>query len=193
MDAYTNRYIESVFEGQDKMMNLDRFNQDNKDIDRIESSLETLPFFADKRMVVLEYLDLFNSKNKAKMERIMEKLKNIPETTVCMILEDKADKRSKLYKLVKDKGTFHDFTYLSEKELIQYVARELKKHGLKISSYDARHFIDTVGYELRAIAKEVHKLIDYMGADEIVTKKPLMRSAPGIWSQRSLNSWILSV
>lgn len=44
IDVYKERIVESIFEGQDKMMNFDQFNQDNKDIDKIESSLETLPF-----------------------------------------------------------------------------------------------------------------------------------------------------
>ncbi len=173
IDVYKERIVDNVFDGQDKMMNFDQFNQDNKDIDKIESSLETLPFFADKRVVLLDYLDLFNSKNKSKNERVHDGLKKLSESTMCLIVEEKVDKRSKLYKLVKEKGTIVEFNFLSEKELIQYIARELKKAEMNISSYDARYLIDTVGYELRSVAKEVSKLIDYMGHDQIVTREAI--------------------
>lgn len=170
IDVYRERMVKTIFDGQDAMMNFDQFNQDNKDIDKIESSLETLPFFADKRVVLLENLDLFNAKNKSRNERITNALKNLPESTICIIIDDKIDKRSRLYKLTKDKGHIAEFGFLSEKELIQYIARELKKVNMNISTGDARYLVDTVGYELRSIAKEVSKLIDYMGHDQVVTK-----------------------
>jgi DNA polymerase-3 subunit delta len=62
------------------------------------------------------------------------------------------------------------FSFLTEKELIHYVARKLSKANMKISSRDGKFFIDTVGYELRVISKEVSKLIDYIGDHEIATK-----------------------
>lgn len=170
IDVYVKRFIDTIFEGQDKMMNFDQFNMDNKDIDKIESSLETLPFFADKRVVLLENLDLFNAKNKAKNERVTTALSKLSDSTICFVVEDKIDKRNKLYKLINKNGLVNVFGFLSEKELIQYVARELNKADIKISSFDGKFFIDTVGYELRAISKEVSKLVDYVGSNEVATK-----------------------
>ena len=170
IDVYVKRFVDTIFEGQDKMMNFDQFNLDNKDIDKIESSLETLPFFADKRVVLLENLDLFGAKNKARNERITSALSKLSDSTICFIVEDKIDKRNKLYKYVNKSGTVNVFSFLSEKELIQYVARELSKSDIKISSGDGKFFIDTVGYELRVISKEVHKLVDYVGRNEIATR-----------------------
>jgi len=173
IDVYLNRFINLIFEGQDKMMNLDEFSQDSCNIDKIESSLETLPFFATKRVVVLKNLDLFNAKNKAKNERITTMIKQLSDSTICFIVEDKIDKRSKLYKTIKEKGVISVFGFLTEKELVQYVARELNKSKIKISAYDAKYLIETVGYELRSISKEVSKLIDYVGNNEVATKKDI--------------------
>lgn len=173
IDVYVKRFVDTIFEGQDKMMNFDQFNLDNKDIDKIESSLETLPFFADKRVVLLENLDLFGAKNKSRNERITNALSKVSDSTICFIVEDKIDKRNKLYKLVNKSGTFNVFSFLTEKELIQYVARELSKANIKISSGDGKYFIDTVGYELRAISKEVHKLVDYVGSNEVATRQDI--------------------
>lgn len=173
MDIYLKRFTESIFEGQDKMMNLDFFDQENKDIDKVEASLETLPFFATTRVVVLENLDLFNAKNKKINERLVEQLKKMTDATICFIVEDKIDKRNKLYKWIKEQGTVSEFDFLGEKELISFVGRELGKAEIKISTYDAKYFIETVGYELRMITKEVSKLIDYVGGNEIATKNDI--------------------
>ncbi len=170
IEIYQKRIVDSIFKGQDQMMNCDQFDQNNKDVDKIELSLETLPFFADKRVVLLKNLDLFNAKNKQSNERITDSLKKVSDTTVCIIIEDKIDKRNKLYKFIKSKGGFYEFGFQSEKELIQYVARELNRVNMKISTVDAKYFIDTVGYELRSIINEISKLIDYVGENTIVTK-----------------------
>lgn len=170
IEAYLRKIIDIIFEGQDKMMNLDQFNLDNKDIDKIESSLETLPFFADKRIVVLENLDLFGTKNKSRNERIIAAITKLSDSTICFVIEDKIDKRNKLYKYINKNGTVLEFYFLTEKKLIHYAAKELAKANIKISSSDGKFFIDTVGYELRIISKEVSKLIDYVGDHEIATK-----------------------
>jgi len=170
INAYLKRFIDMIFEGHDKMMNLDQFNLDNKDIDKIELSLETLPFFAEKRVVVLENLDLFGVKNKSRNERITTAITKLSDSTLCFVIEDKIDKRNKLYKYINKNGTVSVFSFLTQKELIHYVAKKLSKVNMKISSSDGKFLIDTVGYELRVISKEVSKLIDYVGNYEIVTK-----------------------
>lgn len=173
LDIYLKRMIEVIFDGQDKTMNLDRFNQDSKDFEKILGSLETLPFFADQRVVVLEYLDLFNSKNKAKAESIMKKIEAVSDTTICFIVEDSIDKRVALYKYINSNGYVCEFSYMDEQELIQFIGRELQKNNIKISTQDARYFLSTVGFELNIINKEISKLIDYLGNEQIVTVKAI--------------------
>lgn len=169
LDVYLKRMIDVIFDGQDKTMNLDSFNQDTKDFEKVLGSLETLPFFADKRVVVLDNLDLFNTKNKAKAESLSKKIESVKETTICFIIEDSIDKRVSLFKYINTNGYFCEFTFMDEQELIQFLGRELQKHSIKISTQVAKYFLTTVGFELNIINKEVSKLIDYLGNEEIVT------------------------
>jgi len=168
IQLYLQRMLEIIFEGQDKTMNLDRFDNETKDQDKILGSLETLPFFAQKRVVLLEGLDLFNSKNKNKAEAIAKKMDAVKETTICFIVEDDVDKRTTLYKNIKENGFISEFLFQDEQELIQFVGRELQKANKKISTADARYFLETVGFELNTLNQEIKKLRDYLGNEEVV-------------------------
>lgn len=172
IDVYLTRFLDKIFEGQDKTMNLDQFNVDTKDLEKITSSLETLPFFADKRVVVVRDLGLFEKK-KIFAAELAETLAIVKDTSICFIIETKVDKRSKLYKYINKNGTFHEFNYLKEKELIDYIARELKKHHKKISSRTVSHFLHNVGYDLNSINIELAKLIDYCSEGEVVTEEDI--------------------
>lgn len=169
LDVYLKRMIDIIYDGQDKTMNMDRFNQDNKDFEKILGSLETLPFFADKRVVVLDNLDLFNSKNKSKAEAFIKKMEAVKDTTICFVIEETIDKRIGLFKYINTNGFFCEFSFLDEQELIQFIGRELQRHNIKISTQVAKYFLATVGFELNIINKEISKLIDYLGNEEIVT------------------------
>lgn len=172
IELYLNRFLDSIFEGQDKTMNLDRFNKESKDTERIITSLETLPFFADKRVVVLYEMGLFDKKKSFAAE-LPEVFENVTDTSICFIIEEKIDKRSKLYKYINKNGMFCEFSYLKEKELISYIARELKKHNKKISSRAVSHFLHNVGYDLNTINIELAKLIDYCSRNEVVSEEDI--------------------
>ena len=61
---------------------------------------ETMPFFAERRLIVIEDSGLF----KSSAAEFADYIKNLPETTCFLFVENEIDKRNKLYKTVKDKG-----------------------------------------------------------------------------------------
>lgn len=61
---------------------------------------ETMPFFADRRLVIMEHTGFFKSAN----DEINEYIGNISESTCMVFVENEVDKRSKLFKKVKEVG-----------------------------------------------------------------------------------------
>lgn len=177
IQLYVKRIREKVFEGQDAMMNLDQYTVDQKDFEPIIGSLETLPFFAEKRLVILWNMDLFNAKNKEKSNQLTEKLDQLGDTTICIIIEEKIDKRSKLYKKINAIGAVYEFKHLDEKALISYIGRRLSGGNLKISTADAKFLVDMVGYELNILEQELSKIIDYCHGQDIVSKSNIEQIA----------------
>ncbi len=179
MNAYLDRTADTALSDSDRVMNLDVFDAPNTDIERTMDAMSTLPFMGEKRVVILKELDLFNSKNSAKVEKLLTALDQLPSTTVLIIQESEIDKRGKLYKKVNTLGRCVEFKPLSEDELVQYIADQLNKKGKKIERSVAKYFVNAIGFDLTIIHNELDKLmafyehveiIERQGIDEICTK-----------------------
>ena len=79
----------------------------------IRDMAETLPFFAEKRLILLENTGLF----KRGGDELAEYLPELPSTTVMVFVEEEVDKRSKLYKAVQKCGNTAECRSLSDEEL----------------------------------------------------------------------------
>lgn len=171
MDFYLKKSVDTIIGDGDKTMNYDNFSEKKTSLEAISDGLETMPFFADQRVVVLSYLDLIG-KNKISND-LAPLLEGLAETTYVIIVESEIDKRKKLYKTLKKIGHIIEFPYLSEGELVKYIARGLGKYKIKISGSDARYMIQHVGGDLTVMTNEVDKLAGFLGDAEVVTQEAI--------------------
>lgn len=170
LNTYLNIIIEKLMNDSDATMNLDIFESKAINLDKVIESIETLPFLADKRVVVIKELNAFQLKNTDKIDIFIDSLDKIPSTTVLIIVESKVDKRSKLYKKVAKLGNCIEFKKLSEDELIKYIAEQLSKEKIKIQKSVAKYFVHTVGSDLTTVHNELEKLIAFNKGKEFIEK-----------------------
>lgn len=161
INTYINKIVEIALSDGDKSMNYDVYESNSINIDKIIDSIETLPFFSSRRVVIVKDYKIFKSKNSTSGESLLNIVDQIPDTTILIIVEQEVDKRTKLYKALSKKGTVVEFKQLSEQELIKYIATVLNKNNKKIDSKTAQYFIQTVGYDLENIHNELDKLMDF--------------------------------
>ena len=57
----------------------------------------------------------------------------VPDTTLFLFVEEEVDKRSKLYKAVKNVGKIVEFTTQTEELLTRWILTRLKKEGKSIT------------------------------------------------------------
>ncbi len=126
---------------------------------------ETLPFFADRRVIFIEDSGLFKSGG----ERMAEYLSNPNESTFFVFTESEVDKRSKLYKTVQAKGYVAEFAEQDERTLKRWVAGILGKENLKITENTVQLFLAKTGTSMENIQMELEKLICYCMGREVVT------------------------
>lgn len=125
---------------------------------------ETLPFFADRRVILIENSGFF----KNSCEELAEYMPQIPETTHFIFVEDEIDKRSKLYKAVKNAGKIVEFTSQTEELLTRWVLTRIKKEGKNITGSVMQLFLNKVGNDMGNIDRELEKLLCYCMEKEVI-------------------------
>lgn len=128
---------------------------------------ETMPFFADKRLIVVENSGFFKNAS----PELADYLKNMPDTVYFLFVENEVDKRGKMYKAVKDKGRIVEMGRQDEKTLLYWIASNMKKEGKQIKESTARYFVSKTGTDMENLEKEMEKLFSYtLGKNEITVQ-----------------------
>ena len=96
--------------------------------DALIAAAETLPFMADRRIVIIRECSLLTAGKKAENEdkasQIAEYVERIPPTAcVVFFVKGKADGRKKLYTLLKKKNAIVDFSPMSDAECADWASR----------------------------------------------------------------------
>ena len=152
-------------------MNYHTFDSDTFDYQEIVGLAATYPFFSEKRVILLDDAGIL----KAGTNEFKDLLSDLPETTCFIIIEEKADKRSSLYKQIKKKGYIVDAQKkdLKEQDMMRHAAGRLKNAGKKIRKKDALALVRLTGKDLYRLTREVDKLISYVGEAEEITMQDI--------------------
>ena len=126
---------------------------------------ETLPFFADRRVLMIENSSFF----KNKCEELADYMAAIPESTCFIFVETEIDKRSRLYKEVKKYGRIVEFGTQKEDTLMKWILGMLKKEGRNITKDTLQTFLAKTGSDMQMIKNELDKLISYTEGRDVIT------------------------
>ena len=141
----------------DDNMNNHFFEGKGINIGEVIDLAETMPFFADRKVIFLENSGLLKSGG----EQLAEYIGEQNETTVLILAETEVDKRSKLFKAIQSKGCAVEFSAQDENTLKRWVAGILAKEGKKIAESTAQLFLSKTGTDMENIHGELEKLICY--------------------------------
>lgn len=131
---------------------------------------KTMPFFADKRLIIVEDSGLFKT---LASEEFCEFIAHIPDTSLLLFVENEIDKRNRLYKAVAANGSVIEMGRQADSKLIEWIARLLKKEGKNITKADLEYLLERTGNDMENISCEVEKLIGYTYGREIITKNDI--------------------
>ena len=162
---YKQRFIKSMI-SPDDTMNFSYYEGKNFDVNAVIDQAETMPFFAERRLLVLEETGLFKTGG----SDLGDYIKNLPETTYMIFVETVADKRSKLYKAVRDKGRIVEFNRQSEATLRAWIRQQVRAEKKTISQDAETLLLTKVGNDLNILSKELDKLFCYTLDKSEITK-----------------------
>ena len=146
-------------------MNFTRFAEKDTDEAAVMSQAETLPFFADRRVILVENSGFFKNKT----EELAAYLEQLPEYLILIFSEKEADKRTRMFKAAQKYGHVTEFAVQNEDMLVRWVLGRITKAGKKIRPSDMQRFLSAAGTDMTNIDNELEKLLSYCAEKEVIT------------------------
>lgn len=159
------------------MEELNESLMDNPASDAVIAACETLPFLADKRLVVVREHPALAGRADAD-EKLLSYLAQVPDSCVLIFLaRGKADARKKLYNAVKKHGQIVSFDQLSEGELNQWIIRRFNELGKHCEMQVASLLSFTAGSDTALLGAEIEKLAAFTGEFETIEESDVRQLA----------------
>lgn len=136
---------------------VERLDGNEADVERVRASLQSAPFLAARKLVVLRGPGV----SKQFTEHAEALLGGLADSTDLIIVEPKIDKRSGYYKFLKKETDLQEFPELDEQGLARWLVSAAKEQNGTLSASDARLLVERVGASQQLLANELEKLILY--------------------------------
>ncbi len=165
---YRDKLVAALTDEKDSM-NVHFYEGKDISVGELIDLAETLPFLAERRVLILQSSGLFKSGG----EKLAEYLTQPAQTANFVFVEKEVDKRSKLFKTVSNGGYAAEFGLQDEKTLKRWIAGLLKKENKQITESTADYFLTKIGTDMENIRTELEKLICYCIDRDVVTKEDI--------------------
>lgn len=150
--------------------NFHRLTTENFSLQTLSDSLEALPMMAERSMVLVEEVDLFELPESDR-ERLTAMLADVPEYC-CLVLTYtafKPDKRKKkLWDAIEKNAVLAEFRYQSESDLRAWIARHFRALGKQIAPELCTYLLQQCGLSMTCLDGEIQKICAFSGAETVV-------------------------
>lgn len=131
----------------------------------LSENCQTLPLFADKRIVVCN--ELADGIDASKYTVVFSD--NPEETLLILFFKGKLAANSAVLKIAKASGSEVLFDKLSVFECVKWCIKHSNEAGVHLSQETAQLLVRVVGTDMANLVSETDKLIDFVGAGNSVT------------------------
>ena len=138
----------------------------NPNIAELIDTVETLPFMAEKRLVIVNECTSLSSAKAKDDDFVADFLAYLPtlspSTCLVFVVRGKADGRKKLYSALKKKQAIVDFSPMNDQECVDWVQKILNNQNINITHAVAQKLVFTVGHDASLLKQELSKLESYL-------------------------------
>lgn len=192
---YSDRIVNLAVPPDAREMNFVRYEKPPT-ADELSDYLENVPFFSERRCVLIEDLDA-NALDNAEHKAYLSVIENIPEYSVLIIAErhvtvetkpkDIKAKLKKLLEACESAGVVCELNQLSQATLCDMAVRKAASAGCSLSRKNAAFLVDECGGSAVVLQNETAKLCAYRAGGEI-TRADIEKLVP-----RQINSRIYDI
>ena len=145
--------------------NLDIFYGKECRGDEIATAAQTLPMFAERRVVLVRRSSELPA---PALDKLTEYVAD-PSPTTCLIFEgEKIDQRKKFFLEIRKKGMLVEFKRLYENQLAPFIREEAAVYGKKVEPAALEMLVYLVGNNLQELAAEMEKVATFIGNRDTV-------------------------
>lgn len=159
-------FLETIVAPEDQDLNVGRFNMEEVSIQTAIQDAESVPFFGERRLVLIDHPSFFTGEKEKKsmdhqLERLQAYLENPMESSVMVFFApyDKLDQRKKIVKQLKKVAVLLDASELTERDVKQYIQDSLRNHQYTIQEEALETLLVKTQYSLTNSMKELDKLM----------------------------------
>ena len=136
---------------------------DAPETDQLIAASETLPFMADRRLVIVRDHPALIGRAEAD-DRLANYLFSVPASTVLLFYcAKKPDGRKKLYTTIKKQNGIVTFSALKERELTAFVTSAFRDLGRECDERTADFLVFTCGTDAGQLMTEIAKIASHSG------------------------------
>ena len=158
--------------------NLHRFDAADTSADQIAEAVESLPFFAEQKVVILRDLNV-DSLAADELEAYQNMIRDLPESTVLIIylpaimLEKKrlSTKWKNFFSTDAKKLTLVEFARKTNSDLEKYLVTYAEKRGCELSRDLAKRILQLCGTDLQTLSHEISKVCGFAGGGVITREQ----------------------
>ncbi len=169
VDQKCRALLDDLLDEQERSTALVKPDPDKVTVSEVFDELRTLPFLAEKRVVLLKNADSFVTQNREILERYFKD----PSTSGILILTLKTFRsNTKLYKILNKTGKHIKISEPKSWKIPSMVIEHAKKKYEKIVTKPASELlVELAGDELAVVYSELEKLVLYVDKEPKITER----------------------
>ncbi|MBQ4284313.1 MAG: DNA polymerase III subunit delta [Lachnospira sp.] len=149
----------------DDSMNYSYFEGEKLSVREIIDIGNTLPFFSDHRLIIIEDSGFLKSSN----EELADYIRNMPDYLIIVMVETETDKRNKVYKAISEVGYVCEMKPQTTATLEKWITGMLKDEKKVIEKAAVERMLQKTGAGMDIIKSEMDKLITYCMDKDVIT------------------------
>lgn len=159
--------IKSQSVAESDLMNYASFEGKDFTIAQVIDTGETMPFFADEKLMVIKKSGLFKTGRKEDTEALLDWMRKKPDYVRIVFVEDEIDKRNALYKYIKSEWEVIEGVCPDDEALIPILKTACQERGLNIEERLIQYLIMNLPRNIGHILLELDKLAAYVGKEKV--------------------------
>lgn len=166
----------TLLNAENKELNYNSYSASDTPPKAIIATLATVPFLAEKRLIVVENIDDWKEKGEQQIIDYLDK----PSLNSCLVLTNRrVDVKNLLHTKINQVGLIVNCKNLSEGEILYWIRKRFSSEEKTISTPAAQLLLELTGNNLSNLNKEIEKICLYNERAEINEKIVSSLSAEG--------------